>query len=131
MPQATPQGNQRIMTTDKVPSEDHEQMMLVQWFRRTYPEVRIFSVPNGGHRHPAVAAKMKATGVVKGVPDLFIPAWGLWVEMKRTKGGSLSAEQKDWIAYLESVGFCCIVGKGADDAKRQISAFFNKRKETL
>jgi hypothetical protein len=109
---------------DRIPSEDHEQMMLVQWFRRTYPEVRIFSVPNGGHRHPAVAAKMKATGVVKGVPDLFIPAWGLWVEMKRSKGGSLSAEQKDWIAYLESVGFCCIVGKGAGHAKEQISAFF-------
>ena len=75
--------------------------------------------------------QLKAEGVASGVPDLFIPAWGLWVEMKRTKGGSLSAEQKDWIAYLESVGFCCIVGKGADDAKRQISAFFNQRKDTL
>ena len=121
----------KTTASEIVPSEDHEQMMLVQWFRRTYPEVRIFSVPNGGHRHPAVAAKMKATGVVKGVPDLFVPAWHLWVEMKRTKGGSLSPEQKDWIAYLESVGFCCIVGKGADDAKRQISAFFNERKDTL
>jgi hypothetical protein len=121
----------KTTASEIVPSEDQEQMMLVQWFRRTYPDVRIFSVPNGGHRHPAVAAKLKATGVASGVPDLFIPAWRLWVEMKRTKGGSLSAEQKDWIFYLESVGFCCIVGKGADDAKRQISAFFNKRKETL
>jgi hypothetical protein len=114
---------------DRIPSEDHEQMMLVQWFRRTYPEVRIFSVPNGGHRHPAVAAKMKATGVVKGVPDLFVPAWRLWIEMKRTKGGSLSPEQKDWIKYLESVGFSCIVGKGAEDAKRQISAFSSTNRE--
>jgi len=121
----------KTTASEIVPSEDQEQMMLVQWFRRTYPDVRIFSVPNGGHRHPAVAAKLKATGVASGVPDLFIPAWRLWVEMKRTKGGSLSAEQKDWIAYLESVGFCCIVGKGADDAKRQISAFFNQRKDTL
>ena len=117
------------MTTDKVPSEDHEQMMLVQWFRRTYPDVRIFSVPNGGHRHPAVAATMKVTGVASGVPDLFVPAWRLWVEMKRTKGGSLSPEQKDWIKYLESVGFCCIVGKGAEDAKRQISAFSSTNRE--
>jgi hypothetical protein len=114
----------------RIPTEDHEQMMVVQWFRRTYPAVRIFSVPNGGHRHPAVAAKMKATGVVKGVPDLFVPAWRLWIEMKRVKGGSLSPEQKDWIKYLESVGFCCIVGKGADDAKQQISAFFNKLNDT-
>lgn len=103
-----------------IPSEDHEQMMLVQWFRRTYPGVRIFSIPNGGARHIAVAAKMKATGATKGVPDLFVPAWGLWIEMKRTKGGSLSAEQKDWIAYLEGIGQSCIVGKGAEDAKAQI-----------
>jgi hypothetical protein len=120
-----------VLSADKIPSEDHEQMMLVQWFKRTYPDVRIFSVPNGGHRHPAVAAKMKATGVSSGVPDLFIPAWRLWVEMKRTKGGSLSAEQKDWVAYLESVGFCCIVGKGAEDAKAKISAFFDEHKGNL
>ena len=117
------------MTTNTIPTEDHEQMMLVQWFRRTFHDVRIFSVPNGGHRHPAVAAKMKATGVVKGVPDLFVPAWRLWIEMKRTKGGSLSPEQKDWIQYLESAGYWVIVGKGADDAKRQISAFFEQHKD--
>ena len=104
----------------QVPTEDHEQMMFVQWFRRTYSEVRILSVPNGGHRHIAVAAKMKATGLSKGVPDLFIPKWDMWIEMKRTKGGSLSAEQKDWIKYLKGIGHICIVAKGADDAKAQI-----------
>lgn len=119
---------------EKVPSEDQEQMLLVQWFRRTYAGVRIFAIPNGGARHPAVAAKLKATGTSSGVPDLFIPAWRLWVEMKRVKGGSLSAEQKDWIAYLESlesVNYWCIVGKGAEDAKAKISAFFDQHKDTL
>lgn len=119
---------------EKVPSEDQEQMLLVQWFRRTYAGVRIFAIPNGGHRHLAVAAKLKATGTSSGVPDLFIPAWRLWVEMKRVKGGSLSAEQKDWIAYLEnleSVNYWCIVGKGAEDAKAKISAFFDQHKDTL
>jgi hypothetical protein len=80
---------------------------------------------------PATAGRLKAEGVSSGVPDLFIPAWGLWVEMKRTKGGSLSAEQKDWIAYLESVRFYCIVGKGADDAKGKLQAFFNQHKDNL
>jgi hypothetical protein len=46
--------------------------------------------------------------------------------MKRIRGGSLSGEQKDWIQYLESVGYWVIVGKGADDAKRQINAFFDQ-----
>ena len=111
------------MTAEKIPSEDREQMIFVQWFRRTYPEVRIYATPNGGHRHPAVAAKMKATGVSPGVPDLFIPDWRLWVEMKRTKGGSTSAEQKDWMAYLEGCGYTCFVAKGADQAKEMVLGF--------
>ena len=31
------------MATEQIPSEDHEQMLLVQWFRRTYAGVRIFA----------------------------------------------------------------------------------------
>jgi hypothetical protein len=120
-----------FLTTDRIPTEHEEQRELVRWFRQTWPGVRIFAIPNGGHRSPATAGRLKAEGVSSGVPDLFIPAWGLWVEMKRTKGGSLSAEQKDWIAYLESVRFCCIVGKGADDAKGKLQAFFNQHKDNL
>jgi hypothetical protein len=120
-----------FLTTDRIPTEHEEQRELVRWFRQTWPGVRIFAIPNGGARSPATAGRLKAEGVSSGVPDLFIPAWGLWVEMKRTKGGSLSAEQKDWIAYLESVRFCCIVGKGADDAKGKLQAFFNQHKDNL
>ena len=116
---------------DRIPTEHEEQRELVRWFRQTWPSVRIFAIPNGGARSPATAGRLKAEGVSSGVPDLFIPAWGLWVEMKRSKGGSLSAEQKDWITYLESVRFCCIVGKGADDAKGKLQAFFNEQKDKL
>lgn len=112
------------MTVDRIPTEHEEQRELVRWFRQTWPDVRIFAIPNGGARSPATAGRLKAEGVSAGVPDLFIPEWSLWVEMKRIKGGALSAEQKKWSAYLESVGYCVIVGKGADDAKKQISAFF-------
>lgn len=117
--------------TNRIPTEHEEQRELVRWFRQTWPGVRIFAIPNGGARSPATAGRLKVEGVSSGVPDLFIPAWGLWVEMKRSKGGSLSAEQKDWIAYLESVRFWCIVGKGAEDAKAKISAFFDQHKDTL
>ena len=106
--------------TEKIPSEDHEQMLFVQWFKRTYPTVKIMSIPNGGHRHIAVAAKMKATGQAAGVPDIFIPAWLCWIEFKRIKGGIVSPAQRDWISYLESIGHRVIVGKGFEDAKRQI-----------
>jgi len=110
--------------TDRIPTEHEEQRELVRWFRQTYREVRIFAIPNGGARSKATAGRLKVEGVSPGVPDLFVPAWRLWVEMKRTKGGNLSAEQKDWIAYLESVGFSCIVGKGADDAKGKDQRLF-------
>jgi hypothetical protein len=111
---------------DRIPTEHEEQRLLVWWFRRKWPDVRIFAIPNGGARSIITAGRLKAEGVSPGVPDLFIPAWKLWIEMKRAKGGSLSAEQKDFIKYLESVGFSCIVGKGNQDAQDKITAFFTK-----
>lgn len=120
-----------MSTPDRIPTEHEEQREFVRWFRQTFHGVRIFAIANGGARSKATAGRLKAEGVVSGVPDLFVPAWRLWVEMKRTKGGSLSPEQKDWIAYLQEVGYCAIVCKGAEDAKRQISAFREQHKDTL
>lgn len=102
------------------PSEHLEQVRLVSWFRRSYPDVRIFAVPNGGHRGAGQGLALKAEGVQAGVPDLHIPAWSLWVEMKRAKGGTVSPDQRDWIAYLEGIGHRVIIGRGFEDAKRQI-----------
>lgn len=106
---------------NRIPTEDEEQMRFVQWFRRTYPDVRIFAIPNGGHRSPSQAALLKATGVSAGVPDLFIPAWSLWIEMKRVKGGVVSPEQKDWISYLEAIGNRVAVCKGCEAAKDAVA----------
>lgn len=103
-----------------IPTEDHEQMLFVQWFHRTYPDVRIFAIPNGGMRSPSQAARLKATGVTAGVPDLFIPSWCLWIEMKRIKGGTVSPEQKDWIAYLQSIGHTAMVCRGFEEAKKAV-----------
>jgi rhodanese-related sulfurtransferase len=121
----------KTTASDAVPSEHFEQREVVKWFRQTHRGVRIFAIPNGGQRSIAAATRLKIEGVSAGVPDLFIPAWRLWVEMKRVKGGVLSAEQKDWIKYLEEVGYCAKVCKGAEDAKEQITAFFNQNKDTL
>jgi len=101
-------------------SEHLQQVRLVAWFRRTYPGVRVFAIPNGGHRGGSQGAALKAEGVQAGVPDLFVPAWGMWIEMKREAGGVVSPVQKDWIAYLEGIGHRVIVGRGFEDAKRQI-----------
>ena len=103
-----------------IPSEHQEQSRFVMWFRRTYKNVRIFAIPNGGARSKATAAKLKVEGVMPGVPDLYVPAWNLWIEMKRVKGGSLSKAQKDWIEYLGGIGQTVLVCKGFDDAVDQV-----------
>ena len=106
-----------------IPTEHEEQRDLVRWFRRKYGPVRIFAIPNGGYRSMTTAGKLKAEGVSAGIPDLFVPAWRLWVEMKRQKGGRVSPEQADWIEYLEGVGFTCFVCPGSENAQAQIEAF--------
>ena len=114
----------KTMANDKIPSEHAEQAELVQWFRRKYAPCRIFAIPNGGFRSRATAARLKAEGVSAGVPDLFVPFSRLWIEMKRTKGGKLSPEQRDWQRYLvDECGHTWIVCHGAEDAKAQIDAF--------
>lgn len=102
------------------PTEHAEQVGFVQWFRARFPRVLIFAIPNGEKRSISVAKRLKAEGVVRGVPDLFIPEWRLWVEMKRSKGGRLSPEQKEMITYLEIIGHKTIVGNGAEDASKQV-----------
>ena len=114
-----------------MPTEHEEQRNLVRWFRQTYGlvtrgGVRIFAIPNGSQRSRTTGARLKAEGVSAGVPDLFVPAWCLWVEMKRAEGGSVSAEQRDWHAYLRSVGHTVLVCRGFSHAREEIEAFVKK-----
>ena len=101
-------------------TEHVEQREFVRWFKVRHCEVRILAIPNGSQRSRTTGAKLKAEGVSAGVPDLFIPAWLLWIEMKRADGGTTSAVQKDWIEYLASVGHRVIVARGCADAIKQI-----------
>jgi len=100
----------------RVPLEHDEQKAFIEWFRLAHPGVVIFAIPNGGSRHPAEAARLKQSGVLSGVPDLFIPAWKMWIEMKRKRGGRLSQSQADMMVYLRNFGYTCLVAEGCDDA---------------
>jgi len=108
------------------PSEHDEQVGFINWFRAKYPSVLIFAIPNGEKRAISVAKRLKAEGVVRGVPDLYVPAWKLWIEMKRASGGRLSPDQKEMINYLESIGNTVIIGKGASDASKKVLEFCEK-----
>ena len=65
----------------------------------------IHAIPNGGHRHPATAMKLKAEGVKRGIPDVFIPYpttifHGAYIEFKAGKN-KLTPEQEQYQAWCE------------------------------
>ena len=66
-------------------------------------------------------------GVVPGIPDLFIPAWKLYIELKREKGGVVSEVQKKIMAYLTRHGYTCMVCHGATDASIQVLKFLEDK----
>jgi len=101
-------------------SEHLEQVRLVAWFRRTYPEHKIYSIPNGGMRSKSFGAKQKAEGLLKGVHDLHVPSLNLWIEMKLDKTKKPSKEQLEWGAYVESIGHTWFVGHGFEDAQKKV-----------
>ena len=101
-------------------TEHVEQREFVSWFRKTYPAIRILAIPNGSQRSRTTGARLKAEGVVAGVPDLLVPAWNLWIEMKRADGGAVSAVQKDWHRYLESIDHTVLVCAGFLQAKEKV-----------
>lgn len=105
---------------EKAEISEHEmQVALFRWIDANlerYPELRLaFAVPNGGHRHPATAAKMKAEGVRRGVPDVLLlhpsadgrycgGAWELKVRHNKP-----TLEQTSWHGRLQSVGYYAVV----------------------
>ena len=107
-------GNLNVNNVKKR-SEHVEQREFVSWVRKNYPKIKIFAIPNGGPRGIASAARLKAEGVSAGVPDLFIPALELFIEMKAT-GGKTSDFQNSWLDYLEQIGYNCSVCCSKDEA---------------
>jgi hypothetical protein len=92
-----------------------------------WPELRyLFAVPNGGLRFQREAQALKRQGVRAGVPDVWLPVartapgggvYHGWVgELKRYAGvaSDLSEDQKRWLAWLRSQGYCADWYRGWD-----------------
>jgi len=109
--------------------ETAEQTAFVAWFRLAHPKVLIHSIANGAYlagtpaQRAAQMARLKAEGLVEGMPDLHIPAWSLWIEMKRICDGRLSEAQERIIADLRALGDTVIIGYGWEDASDKVLAF--------
>lgn len=93
------------------PLERVEQITLINILRKTYPLT--FAIKNGGKRTPQAAIRSIREGELPGIPDIFIPEILTFIELKRVKGGKLSADQKTVIAAIDATTQCrVIVAKG-------------------
>ena len=100
-------------------NEEHNiQVSMINWFRYQYPKLKLslFAVPNGGHRHPATARKLKAEGVVAGVSDLvfFNRKKCYFIEVK-TEKGKQQQTQKDFQKNIENEGGKYFVVRSLDE----------------
>ena len=118
----------------KYPTEHAEQVRVIEWsqtpfVRRKYPEIEmLYHTPNGGARDAVVGRRLKDAGTRRGIPDLFLPVprqpfHGLYLELKRRDGGTVSDFQRWWIERLRAQGFRCEVCHGADAAIKAITEY--------
>ena len=116
-------------------SESQEQQHLFAWWfwaSSQWPDAVMFAIPNGGWRSLRTATRLKAEGVLAGVPDIFLAAprgssHGLFVEMKRTSGGTVSKAQKLVMARLMAAGYACRVCKGFAEARDAVEGYLDGR----
>lgn len=113
-----------------VPTEAQEQITLFSWAAvQAIPELALlYHIPNGGSRHKAEAARLRAEGVRAGVPDLCLPVprggcHGLYIELKRLRGGRLSEQQRAWLDALGKQGYAVAVCKGWEEAAETIQRY--------
>jgi hypothetical protein len=118
------------------PLEAEIQAAFFEWWELWATSHRIparlcFAVPNGGHRHAAVAGKLKAQGVRAGVPDVFlmIPAGGfhaLILEFKR-EGEKVrrGSEQEAFIDEARLRSYNVLVVHSTEQAMKIVMAYLS------
>lgn len=119
------------MMGNKVPLEDDEAVAFADWLRAVkLPHTHIANEIGGSTRTAKLRAiKAKRMGQTAGVWDyeIFLPVRSLVdgeveayqeirIELKRTKGGTMSETQKKWGKIYEMAGIPCAVCKGAEAA---------------
>ncbi len=104
-------------------------MQWAEMAKGAHPELRmLYHIPNEGKRSRKTGARMRAEGLKKGVPDLCLPVarkgkHGLYIELKRSKGGKLSEAQSEWLDRLMAEGYAVAVCYGWENAAEVIERY--------
>ena len=111
-------------------SEAQLQTNIVKYIRYQYPAL-LYCASLGGQyqRYISQRNKAKATGYVKGFPDLGIYEarggfHGLFIEIKQI-GSYPTKEQREWIIELNKRGYYACVSKGFDSVIKVIDDYLN------
>lgn len=123
---------QQAKTRRKPRDLEHKlQSACVRWYRLQYPKMKhnLFSVPNGGKRDAATAAKLKDEGALAGVADLILLKsnrfyGALLIEMK-TPEGRQSQSQKDWQQKITNDGYKYVVVRSFEDFQREVRQYLS------
>ena len=100
-----------------------------------YPEIRwLHAVPNGGYRSGREAVGLNRQGVKPGILDLHLPVarggfHGIMIELKRPGGkcAKPSAEQLEYMQFLNSKGYCARISNDFDEVKNIILGYLNAK----
>ena len=116
----------------KQPTEHQEQCRVFEWSRSNiakHAELALLHASlNGVKLSPGAAKKAWLSGMLSGIPDMFLPIprngkHGLFIEQKRKKGGVTSDKQKKMLAILNQLGYDACVCKGAEEAIAKIKEY--------
>lgn len=119
-------------------SEHQMQKAIFEWAKwneHQHPELALlYAVPNGGQRHKAVAAKLKAEGVKSGVPDICLPVpngkySSLYIELKNGTRGKVSDNQAWWLEKLGYYGSLSVVCRDVQETIDVIEAYLREISE--
>ena len=113
--------------------EEIEQIKTVNYLKWQYPRVLFTISPAGIRLYVAIGAKFKRMGYHAGTPDLIILEpnkyfHGLFIEMKKIKGGSVTDTQKSFINHLLANRYEAKVANGYIEAKAIIDEYLNEDK---
>lgn len=112
--------------------EAAEQENVIKWARdneKTYPFLwMLHSSLNGVKLSKIQAGKAKASGMLSGVPDLFLPVprgsfCGLYIEMKSATGRIMPSQSR-YLSAVSDFGYSAVVCYSANEAIKTIENYY-------
>ena len=112
-------------------TEEKEQALIFQWRdanKSFIPELALLHASLNGLKMTKGQAAKARPQMLKGAPDMFLPVarkgyHGLFIELKREKGGTVSAYQKKVLYILNKEGYKAVVCRGHDEAIQTIMEY--------